>query len=155
MKKVKDFMTREVEVARPEMTIREAAEILRSMNIGSLPVCDGNRVVGIITDRDIAVRVVAEGKDCSQTRVEDAMSKDRIVAVNEDASIKEAEQKMHDEQLRRLPVVDSEGRLVGYLAQAKIARMESSGQAGKVLKGISQPEKPESMESFSWKRKTA
>ena len=156
-KKVKDVMTRDPEVARPDMTVREAAEKMKARNIGSLPVCEGDRLVGILTDRDITVRVTAEGKSASETKVADVMTREPLHTVSEDAPLEEAERIMHDQQIRRLPVVGAEGKLVGYLSQAKVVRVESPSQAGKVLKGISRPEKPQPMETYARKgrRKTA
>jgi CBS domain-containing protein len=148
-RKVKDVMTREVETARPDMTVREAAEKMKARNIGSLPVCEGNRLVGILTDRDITVRVTAEGKNPSETRVADIMTREPLHTVSEDASLEEAERIMHDQQIRRLPVINAEGALVGYLSQAKVVRVESPSRAGKLLKGISRPEKPQPMESYA------
>jgi predicted transcriptional regulator len=108
--------------------------------------------VGIITDRDIAVRGVAEGRDPDSTRVRDLMSTE-IVSIREDSELREAERLMHDHQLRRLPVVDDRGDLVGYLAMANIARSETLEQIGKVAKGVSHPSKPAPMESYGRKRR--
>jgi CBS domain-containing protein len=146
MNTVKDIMTRDVDTATPDMTVREAAQLMKVKDIGSLPVCEGRRVIGVVTDRDIAVRVVAEGLDLT-TRTSEIMSKD-VVTVREDADLKDAERLMHDRQIRRLPIVDARGELTGYLAMARVAREESSERAGKVIKGVSQPSKPEPMEAF-------
>src|SRR5687767_13544788 len=129
---VKDIMTRDVDTATPDMTVREAAQLMKTKDIGSLPVCEGRNVIGVVTDRDIAVRVVAEGRALT-TRASEIMSKD-VVTVREDADLKEAERVMHDRQIRRLPIVDDQGQLTGYLAMAKVARAESSERAGKVIK---------------------
>ena len=147
-KTVQEVMTRNVESARPDLTIREIAQIMKDRNIGSLPVVDQRHVGGLITDRDITIRIVAEGRDPSTTRVGDVMSKD-VVTVKESDPLEDAERLMHDRQLRRLPVVNENGELSGYLAMARIAREESPEQAGKVLKGVSQPSKPQSMESYA------
>jgi CBS domain-containing protein len=145
MRTVKEVMSRDVEVARPDMTVKEAAERMKVRDIGSLPVCKNNRVIGVITDRDITVRVSAAGRAATATNVSDVMT-DKVFTVNENAALEEAERIMHDEQIRRLPVVRSDGELVGYLSQAKVARTEGEVQAGRVLKGISQPTKPEPLE---------
>jgi len=147
---VKDVMTREVVDARPDMTLREAAGIMKTQDIGSLPVVEGSKPVGVVTDRDITVRAVAEGRDVGAVKVAEIMSRD-VVVVREDAPVEEAEKLMHDRQLRRLPVVDANGELRGYLALAKIARSESPERAGQVLKGLSEPSAPAPMEA----RKTA
>ena len=147
-KNVREVMSRNVESARPDMSVKEVAQIMKDRNIGSLPVADQRRVAGLITDRDITIRIVAEGRDPSSTRVADVMSRD-VVSVKEDDPLENAERLMHDRQLRRLPVVNEQGELTGYLAMARIAREESPEQAGKVLKGVSQSSQPQSMESYS------
>jgi len=149
---IRDIMTREVESAQPDMTIRDAAQMMKSRDIGSLPVCEGRKVVGVVTDRDITIRGVADGRDPVSTRVGEVMSR-QVFSVKEDARLAEAERLMHDQQLRRLPVVNGEGDLVGYLALAKVARTESTEQAGKVIKGVSQTSKPAPMESHEKKKR--
>lgn len=149
---VRDVMTREVETARPDMSVKEAAGILKAKDIGSLPVVDGKRVIGVITDRDITIRVVAEGRDPATTQIEEVVSKE-VVSVREDARLEDAERVMHDKQLRRLPVVNENGELVGYLPLAKVARAESPERAGKVIQGVSQPSQPEPMVTQDTKRR--
>ena len=141
---IKDVMTRDVECARPDMTLPEAAERMKTLNIGSLPVCEGRKVTGIVTDRDLAIRGIAEGRDVRQTRVADVMSRD-VVSVAEGDALETAQKLMHDRQIRRLPVLNAAGELVGYLAMAKIAGAADSEQAGRVLKGASQKEAPRPM----------
>ena len=152
--RIKDIMTRDVECASAEMTVREAAERMKSRNIGSLPVCDGKKVIGVITDRDITIRSTAGGADPNSTKVGDVMSRD-IVSVKPGDSLRDAERIMHDRQLRRLPVVDDNGELVGYLAIAKIARKESPAQAGRVLQGVSQPTTPQSLAEIAVRKGSA
>jgi CBS domain-containing protein len=142
--RIKDIMTRDVECATPDMSVREAAERMKSRNIGSLPVCQGKKVVGVITDRDITIRSTAGGNDPNATKVDSVMSRE-VVCVKADDSIRDAEQIMHDRQLRRLCVIDDSGDLVGYLAIAKIARQESPAQAGRVFRGVSQPSTPKKL----------
>jgi CBS domain-containing protein len=149
---VRDIMTKDVQTITPDTTLRDAAQMLKSRDIGSVPVVDGRKVVGVLTDRDIAIRGVAEGRDPASTKASEAMSKD-VVAVRETDELQEAERLMHDQQIRRLPVVDDQGELVGYLAMAKVARNESSAQAGKVIQGVSQPSKPAPMESTGRKKR--
>ena len=142
MKKVADIMTRSVESVAPETPIREAAEKMKTRNIGSLPVCESNRLVGTLTDRDVTIRVTAEGRDPAKTKVGDVMSKE-IVTCMPDQDLSEAEQLMHDHQVRRLPVVDENRALVGYLAMAKLAQSEQDEKiTGRVIKGISETKKP-------------
>ena len=135
---VRDIMSKDVQTVLPGTTLREAATLLKTWDIGSLPVCEDKRVVGIITDRDITIRGVAEGRDPAQTRVEEVMSKN-IVGVREDSDLRAAETIMKEQQLRRLPVMNADGELVGYLSLAKITRNESAEESGKVIQGVSQP----------------
>src|SRR5688572_16067509 len=142
MARIADIMTRSVETVGPSTTVQEAAERMKAENIGSLPVCQDSRLIGTITDRDITIRVTAEGRDARTTLVRDAMSQG-IVTVRPQQDVADAEQLMHDHQVRRLPVVEADGRLVGYVTTATIAKREGDEKAvGKVLRGISQPGKP-------------
>jgi len=133
---LKDIMTQEVECATPDMSVQEAAEIMKNKDIGSLPVCEGRKVTGIVTDRDITIRGVAEKRDLATTKVSELMSRD-VVSVREDAGLKDAERVMSDRQLRRLPVVDAKGEITGYLTLAKVARQDSAARVGDVIKGVS------------------
>lgn len=137
-RKVSEIMTRNVRFVTPGTSIRETADLLRSLDIGSVPVCRHDEVVGILTDRDIAVRVTARGLDPVATRVDDVMTRD-VVVCREDDDLADVEQLMHDRQIRRVPVVGRGDRLVGYLTMAKIARNESDLRSGHVLRGISRP----------------
>ena len=149
---IRDVMTREVECARPDMTLREVARIMKDQNLGSLPVCEGTSIAGMITDRDITVRGVAEGRDPAATKVSEVMSRE-VVTVKEDSRLDEAERLMHDRQLRRLPVVNDKGEMTGFLSLAKVARTEGSEQIGRVIKGVSQPSTPAPMHSFEKKKR--
>ena len=142
MSRIADIMTRNVETVSPSATVQEAAERMKADNIGSLPVCLDSRVVGTITDRDITIRVTAEGRDARTTLVRDVMTAD-VITIRPQQEVAEAEQMMHDHQVRRLPVVEPDGRLVGYVTTATIARREGDEKVlGKVLQGISRPPKP-------------
>lgn len=140
-RKVSEIMTRNVRFVTPGTSIREAADLFRELNIGSVPVCRDDEVVGILTDRDIAVRVTAKGLDPVATRVGDAMTRD-VVVCREDDDLLDVEQTMHDRQIRRVPVVGRGDRLIGYLTMAQVARSESDLRSGHVLRGISQPAPP-------------
>jgi CBS domain-containing protein len=118
--KVKDVMTVSVECVRPETTLQEAAAKMRSLNVGSLPVCEGDRPIGIVTDRDIVVRAIADGRDPRTGRVPEAMTAD-VVSVPETADVKEAARLMKDRQIRRIVVVDSNKRVVGIVSLGDIA----------------------------------
>lgn len=138
MQKLKDLMSRDVKVISPEMSIRDAASHMREGDFGMLPVGENDRMIGTITDRDIAIRAVAEGKD-SSTQVRDVMS-EGIAWVYEDQSVEDAAKMMSERQVRRLPVVDRNKRLVGIVALGDFA-VESSEirPAAEALSEISKP----------------
>jgi CBS domain-containing protein len=140
---VRDVMIKDVLFVAPETPIRETAELLRKEDIGSVPVCRDGAVVGIITDRDIAIRATAAGVDPARTPIAEIMTRN-VVTCREDDRLVDVEKVMRDQRIRRVPVVDGVGSLVGYLALATIARSEPSVRSGHVLRGISQPGKGES-----------
>lgn len=138
MQKIQDLMSRDVKVISPEMSIRDAANHMRDGDFGMLPVGENDRMIGTITDRDIAIRAVAEGKD-STTKVRDVMS-EGIAWVFEDQTVEEAAQMMSDRQVRRLPVVDRNKRLVGIVALGDFAVQSSDIRpAAEALSEISKP----------------
>jgi CBS domain-containing protein len=121
--KARDIMTPNPSVVTPQQPIAHAAEIMRELNVGIVPVVDGPshmRLEGVLTDRDIAVRCVAFGHD-GGCRVQDHMTADHLDVVREDADIAEVITKMETDQVRRIPVVADGGRLVGIIAQADLA----------------------------------
>ena len=111
---LKEIMTPTVEVIAPEASIREAAEKMRHLDIGPLPVCDGDRLVGMLTDRDITVRAVAKGKDPKGMPVREITSRE-VVTIGPDDDLSDALKLMASYQVRRIPVVDAEDRLVGVV----------------------------------------
>lgn len=119
MQKLKELMSRDVKVIGPEMSIGEAAIQMRDGDFGMLPVGEDDRMIGTISDRDIAIRAVAEGKD-SETKVRDVMT-DGIAWAYEDDSVDKAVKIMSERQVRRLPVVDRDKRLVGIVALGDFA----------------------------------
>ena len=123
MQKLKDLMSRDVKVISPDMSIREAARGMRDGDFGMLPVGENDRMIGTISDRDIAIRAVAEGKD-ADTNVRDVMS-EGVAWAHEDDSVEQAAKIMSERQVRRLPVVDRDKRLVGIVALGDFA-VESS-----------------------------
>ena len=138
MEQLKDVMSQDVEVISSGATIQEAAQKMRDGNFGMLPVEENDRMIGAISDRDIAIRAVAEGKD-SSTKVRDAMSKG-IVWAYEDDSVDEAARIMSEHQIRRLPVVDRDKRLVGIVALGDFAVQSSDLQSSaEALSEISKP----------------
>ena len=135
--KISELMTTEVQTVGADQTIREAAGFMLRAEAGSIPVTDGDRVIGIITDRDIAVRGVAEGRDHA-TLVRDVMS-DGVVCARDDDDVEEVAERMSREQVRRLPVLDAEERLVGIISLGDLARETSGEPAQQALEGVSQP----------------
>lgn len=133
--KVSEVMTTELETVRADQTAREAASFMLRADAGSIPVCDGQRVIGMITDRDIAVRGVAEGRDPS-TPVSELMSKD-IICARADDDVDEVARRMSDEQVRRLPVIDAEENLVGIISLGDLARETRGESAEQALEGVS------------------
>src|SRR5438309_138001 len=128
---VKDVMTKGAEVVRPDATLQEAANKMKSLDIGPLPVCDGDKIIGMLTDRDITVRATAEGLDPKQTRVREVMSKELITCL-EDQDVKEAAELMQSKQIRRVPVLSRDKRLVGMLSLGDLAqRTQDSGKPPK------------------------
>jgi CBS domain-containing protein len=146
MQRVKDLMSRDVKVISPDMTIGEAAKQMRDGNFGMLPVGEDDRMIGTISDRDIAIRAVAEGKD-DGTKVRDVMS-EGIAWAYEDETVEEAATIMSKRQVRRLPVVNRDKRLVGIVALGDFAVESSEIQpAAQALSEISKPSHPAPMPS--------
>jgi CBS domain-containing protein len=138
MKQLKELMTRDVKVITPDMTIGDAAEMMRDGNFGMMPVIEDDRMIGTISDRDITIRAVAEGKDCN-SKVRDVMS-EGIAWAYEDESVEQAATIMSERQVRRLPVVNRDKRLVGIVALGDFAVESSQIQpAAQALADISQP----------------
>jgi CBS domain-containing protein len=138
---VRDVMTRRVEVIRPDSTLQEAAEKMKDLDVGPLPVCEGDRLVGMITDRDITVRGVAEGQDPWTDHVCDAMTKE-VIFCFEDQDVAEAARLMKDKQVRRLVVLNRDKRLVGIVSLGDLAVDADEEVAGNTLEGVSQPALP-------------
>ena len=135
--KVKQAMTTEVRVASPDQTIRDAARLMAELDAGALPVAENDRLVGMITDRDIAVRAVAEGLP-ADTPISEIMSHE-VLYCFEDQALDDVARNMGQVQVRRLPVVSRDKRLVGILSLADIAMTASNGEAGEALGKISRP----------------
>jgi CBS domain-containing protein len=136
---VRDAMTADPRSIAQSASVVEAARLMREGDIGSLPITDDEKLVGMITDRDIATRVVAEAADPKTTSVADVYSRD-LISVEPDEDLEEAVRLMARHQVRRLPVVEN-GRLVGIVAQADIALGESEQQTGELVEAISEPSK--------------
>jgi len=134
---VNEAMTNDVKIASPNQTIRDAARLMAQIDAGVLPVGQNDRLVGMITDRDIAIRAVAADKG-PQTPIRDIMSKE-VLYCFEDDEVDDVVQNMADIKVRRLPVLNHEKRLVGILSLGDIALSDGAGTAGSALCGISEP----------------
>lgn len=135
--KVSDKMTRNLRVASPDDTIQQAARSMAECDAGVLPVGQDDRLVGMVTDRDIAVRGVAEGK-ALDAKVRDVMTPD-VKYCFEDEDLDQVARKMGEQQVRRLPVMDRNKRLVGILSLGDVAMGEGPKPAGDALSGVSRP----------------
>jgi CBS domain-containing protein len=135
--KVSEAMTRDVRVASPDETIQKAARTMASLDAGVLPVGEHDHLVGMVTDRDIAIRGIAKGKG-PKAKVRDVMTED-VKYCFDDQEIEEVTRNMADIQVRRLPVLNREKRLVGILSLGDIATSHDGDSAGDALRGISRP----------------
>jgi CBS domain-containing protein len=137
--KVQDILTKDPEVIRPDASICEAARKMKECDIGMLPVCDGERLVGAITDRDLSIRAVAEGRDPNATKVSDVMTPG-ISYCFEDQELGDAAKVMEEKQIRRLPVLNRSKRLVGIVSLGDFAvRSEEDRLTEQVLECVSEP----------------
>ena len=133
--KVSEVMTRDVQTVSPDQPVQEAAKFMLSADAGSMPVTDGDRLIGMITDRDIAVRGVAKGFG-PETLVRELMT-DQMITASVDDDVADVASKMSETQVRRLPVVDSDERLCGIVSLADLSREGSDGSAERALEGVS------------------
>jgi len=139
---VAEVMTRNPEVIRPDTIIKQAAETMKKLDVGLLPVCDGERLVGMLSDRDITIRGTAAGLDPAKTRAEQIMTRE-VAYCLDDKEIKEAVRIMEEKQIRRLPIVNHEKKLVGVVSLGDIAvRTGNQRLAGKVVREVSEPAQP-------------
>jgi len=132
---IKEVMTRDVRACEPNATAADAAKVMAQEDVGPVPIVEDGRLVGIVTDRDVVVRVVAEGRDPNATTVKEIASTD-LVTVSPDDDLDEALHLLAERQVRRLPVVEGD-RLVGIVAQADIARLGKDKKTGEVVEEIS------------------
>ncbi|HWO42419.1 MAG TPA: CBS domain-containing protein [Candidatus Eisenbacteria bacterium] len=142
---IREIMTRGVEVIPPDASVRDAAAKMKELDVGALPVCDGQKLSGMVTDRDITVRAVAEGRDPSATKVSDVMSGD-LAYCFEDDEVEDAAQVMEVKQIRRLPILNRDKQLVGIVSLGDISvrtvGAEEQDLAGEALEEISEPSEP-------------
>jgi len=140
--KLKDIMTAQVECVRPGDTLQAAARKMKSLDVGPMPVCgDNDKIVGMLTDRDITIRATAEGLDPKTARVQDAMS-EQVIWCFEDEDTDEAAKVMQERQVRRLLVMNRDKRLVGIVSLGDLATEAKKKRAGAVLQDVSEPSRP-------------
>ena len=140
--RVRDVMTRGPECTYPDATVREAAIRMQALDVGSLPVCDNDRLIGMVTDRDLTVRTTAAGADPNNARVRDAMTPG-VHYCFEDQDVAEAARMMKDKQIRRLPILDRSKRMVGIVSLADLSvATHDEILAGNTLEAVSEPAEP-------------
>jgi len=135
--KISEVMTRDVEVARPTDSIQSVAQRMAQLDVGSVPVCDGQRIQGMVTDRDITIRAVAQGLS-GDSPISQVMT-GNLEYLYADDDLDRAADKMADSQIRRLPVIDQEQRLVGIVSLGDLAREHKEKVMGRTLEEISEP----------------
>ena len=138
---ISEVMTRNVRVVSPDDTLQAAAQVMDELNVGAVPVCTGERLVGMITDRDITVRAVASGLPADGTPVKDVMT-EQVRWCFEDQDVDEVMQQMSDVQIRRMPVVDHDQRLVGIVSLGDLATKHGA-DVEDTLERISSPSEPD------------
>ena len=139
---LRDIMTRNVEVVNGNASLKEAATKMKKLDVGLIPVCDGDRLKGLLTDRDITIRATANGRDPSKTKVNEVMSTD-IAYCLEDQAVDEAIILMEARQIRRLPILNQDKQLVGIVSLADIAvHVGDRDLTGETLEEISEPAEP-------------
>jgi CBS domain-containing protein len=138
---IRDIMTPNPEGISSDGTIREAAHHMKDMNVGILPVVEGDSLIGVLTDRDIVTRVIAEDRDPAKTTVEEIMSRE-LFTCTEDTDLEEAVRNMEDNQVRRLLVTDSEGRCVGIMSLGDIATKSDTPLKAEAIAAVSEPSSP-------------
>jgi CBS domain-containing protein len=139
--KIREIMTPDAQCVRPDETLVDAASLMRQLDVGVLPVCDGDEVVGIITDRDIAIRAVADSRHPATTMVREIMTPGTIT-VFDDQEVDEVVHILEQHQIRRAPVLSRDDRLVGIVSLGDIAVDASAAVSGEALKRVSQPAEP-------------
>jgi CBS domain-containing protein len=135
--RVSEAMTRDVRVATPGQSIRDVAKIMAEIDAGAMPVGENDRLIGMITDRDIAIRAIAQGKG-PDTPVRDVMSTEQVLYCYDDEDLDHVAKNMGDEQVRRLPVVNREKRLVGIVSLGDLATRERKA-GSQAVSGVSKP----------------
>ena len=141
MARISEVMTRGVEVIRPDETLQRAAQVMDELNVGALPVCKGDELVGMITDRDITVRATAAGMEPSEHCVSEIMT-EQTRWCTEDQSTDEVMRQMGDVQIRRLPVLNEKRQIVGIVSLGDLATRQAQ-HTDEVLRDVSWPSEPD------------
>lgn len=141
---VREVMSKNVQVISPDTSVVEAAVKMRDGDFGVIPVCDNDRIIGMITDRDIAIRAVASGKDINNCKVRDAMTSE-VLTCTEESSTDEAQELMRSKQVRRIIVLNKDKKLVGMLSLGDVAESDSNREVGQTLSKISESGQSESL----------
>ena len=140
--RVAEIMTRDPEVLPADFILKDAALKMQQLDVGMLPISDGDRLVGMLTDRDITLRATAEGRDPTKTRVREVMTPE-VVYCFEDQDVSEAAKLMQEKQIRRLPILNREKRLVGIVSLGDVAVHSSAEKiVSETIKGVSEPAEP-------------
>lgn len=141
--KIREIMTQSPETAQITDSLRDVASMMRDLNVGFMPIMDGDTLVGVLTDRDITIRATAEGLDTNNASAGEIMSTD-LHLISPDADLDEAANVMEEFQIRRLPVVDENNLLIGVVSLGDIAvRSGNIEEAGEILEEVSEPSRPE------------
>jgi CBS domain-containing protein len=143
--KIQEIMTKDPSCVTPDATVREAAQVMKREDVGIVPVVDGQtekRLIGLVTDRDIAIRCIADGKD-GTCRVRDVMSSDDLATCSQNDDVENVMSAMRTEKVRRIPIVDERGALVGIVSQADVlTKTRDTSRAGETVEEISEPGGP-------------
>jgi len=137
--KLKEIMTQDVELIHPDDSLQTAAQKMRDRDIGFLPVCDGDRLIGVVSDRDIIVRVIAEGRDPKAMMGRNLVTAP-VIYCFEDQDVDEAARIMQENQIRRLVILNRDKRLVGVVSLGDLAMNRPPDQSGEVLQSVSEPD---------------
>jgi CBS domain-containing protein len=139
---VREVMTRGAECIQPEATLQDAARRMRELNVGALPICDNDRLAGMVTDRDITIRATAEGRDPRTATVREVMTAETIYCF-EDQDVREVAQLMEQKQIRRLPILSRDKRMVGIVSLGDLAvKAHDQKLSGSTLEHVSEPSRP-------------
>jgi CBS domain-containing protein len=136
--RVNEVMSRDVKVASPTDTLQQVARLMGELDAGAVPVAENDRLVGMVTDRDIAIRGDARGCDPKQTAVREVMTAEKVKYCFEDEEVDQVAQNMAEQQIRRLPVLNRDKRLVGIVSLGDISARTQTSTAGEALRGVSE-----------------